>query len=179
MPRASSDTPHSQQFANLTTDSSCNDGDIACIQGSFAQCDHGAFVVQPCSTGTVLVPSSARNGQAHSHTHAARDHRCTALPLALSPGTTVTCTTPADRDARIAATGATPLSSGSSASSGATGSATSSAVSRVDKSEYPECDADSLLLGSRSQPQRCCEQHYSDFGWCCRKLYCLREQHQY
>ena len=37
---------------------------------------------------------------------------CAALPLVNSAGTSVTCTTAADRDARIAATGATAAASG-------------------------------------------------------------------
>jgi len=83
-----------QKFASLTPDSACTAGENACVQGQFAQCVNGKFVLQPCGTGTV----------------------CAALPLVNSAGTSVTCTTAADRDARIAATGA---SSGSSSSGAA------------------------------------------------------------
>ncbi|RPD63936.1 hypothetical protein L226DRAFT_520630 [Lentinus tigrinus ALCF2SS1-7] len=73
-----------QKFATLTPDSPCNAGDNACVNSEFAQCVNGKFVLQPCAGGLV----------------------CAALPLVNSPGTSVTCTTAADRDARIAATGA-------------------------------------------------------------------------
>ncbi|EJF65144.1 hypothetical protein DICSQDRAFT_98725 [Dichomitus squalens LYAD-421 SS1] len=74
-----------QKFATLTPDSPCNAGDQACVNDQFAQCVGGKFVLQPCAGGTV----------------------CAALPLVNSPGTSITCDTAADRDARIAATGAT------------------------------------------------------------------------
>ncbi|KAE9399225.1 hypothetical protein BT96DRAFT_994188 [Gymnopus androsaceus JB14] len=73
------------QFATLTTSSSCTAGQDACVNGGFAQCVNGAFVVTQCAGGEV----------------------CAALPLVNSPGTSVTCTTTADADSRIAATGAT------------------------------------------------------------------------
>ena len=44
-------------------------------------------------------------------------HRCTALPLVNSPGTSITCTTQADLDARIAATGATDAGNNDSGAS--------------------------------------------------------------
>ncbi|KAI0674970.1 hypothetical protein C8Q78DRAFT_1075320 [Trametes maxima] len=74
-----------QQFASLSASSPCTAGQNACVNGEFAQCVNGHFVLQPCAGGLV----------------------CAALPLVNSPGTSVTCTTTADRDARIAATGAT------------------------------------------------------------------------
>ncbi|TFK87032.1 hypothetical protein K466DRAFT_565634 [Polyporus arcularius HHB13444] len=73
------------KFKALTPASTCNAGDIACVNDQFAQCVGGKFVLQPCGGGTI----------------------CAALPLVNSAGTSVTCTTAADRDARIAATGAT------------------------------------------------------------------------
>ncbi|KAI0633419.1 hypothetical protein C8Q77DRAFT_787039 [Trametes polyzona] len=73
-----------QQFASLSADSPCTPGQSACVSGQFAQCVNGKFVLQPCASGLV----------------------CAALPLVNSPGTSITCTTTADRDARIAATGA-------------------------------------------------------------------------
>ena len=52
-------------------------------------------------------------------------HRCAALPLVNSPGTSITCTTQADLDARIAATGATDAGNhDAGASSVATSTAT-------------------------------------------------------
>ena len=74
------------KFAELSSTSSCSAGDVACVNGSFAQCVNGAFVLTPCNTAAGLT--------------------CAALPLVNSPGTSVTCTTEADAVARIARTGA-------------------------------------------------------------------------
>jgi len=71
-------------FASLTASSACTDGEDACVDGGFAQCVGGKFVVQSCGTLT-----------------------CAALPLVNKPGTSITCTTTSDAQARIAATGAT------------------------------------------------------------------------
>ncbi|KAF8516012.1 hypothetical protein BU17DRAFT_51227, partial [Hysterangium stoloniferum] len=49
------------------------------------QCSGGKFLLTSCAVGTI----------------------CVALPLVNKPGTSITCDTTADRDARIAATGAT------------------------------------------------------------------------
>ncbi|KIK94993.1 hypothetical protein PAXRUDRAFT_827437 [Paxillus rubicundulus Ve08.2h10] len=73
------------QFATLTSTSSCTEGENACVNGSFAQCVSGSFVIQACASTLT----------------------CAALPLVNSPGTSITCTTPSDALARIAATGAT------------------------------------------------------------------------
>ena len=56
------------------------DGQTACINGDLAQCVGGQFVTTPCSAGLT----------------------CLALPLVNKPGTSVTCDTQADADARIA-----------------------------------------------------------------------------
>ncbi|KAI0757380.1 hypothetical protein C8Q80DRAFT_97170 [Daedaleopsis nitida] len=72
------------KFKSLNENSSCQTGDDACINDKFAQCVNGKFVLTQCAGGLV----------------------CAALPLVNSPGTSITCTTAADRDARIAATGA-------------------------------------------------------------------------
>jgi len=80
------------QFASLTTSSSCTAGQNACVNGGFAQCVAGSFVVTQCAGGEV----------------------CAALPLVNSAGTSITCTTTADADSRIAATGATGGLTGSS-----------------------------------------------------------------
>ncbi|KAJ6607517.1 hypothetical protein B0H10DRAFT_2166790 [Mycena sp. CBHHK59/15] len=82
------------QFQTLTINSSCTEGEQACVGTSFAQCVSGAFVLTPCSAGTV----------------------CAALPLVNKPGTSIACDTSADVDARIAATGATGGATGSSQS---------------------------------------------------------------
>ncbi|KIJ20625.1 hypothetical protein PAXINDRAFT_165529 [Paxillus involutus ATCC 200175] len=73
------------QFATLTATSSCTEGENACVNNSFAQCVSGSFVIQACASTLA----------------------CAALPLINSPGTSITCTTPSDALARIAATGAT------------------------------------------------------------------------
>lgn len=73
------------QFATLTANSPCTDGQDACVGSSFAQCVGGKFVATPCAGGLM----------------------CAALPLVNKAGTSITCTTQADAIARIAATGAT------------------------------------------------------------------------
>jgi len=72
------------QFAQLTENSSCTDGQNACVSQKFAQCVGGKFSTTSCSGGLV----------------------CAALPLVNSPGTSVTCTTEQDAITRIANTGA-------------------------------------------------------------------------
>jgi hypothetical protein len=71
-------------FKSLTPDSACTAGQDACVNQQFAQCVSGKFVLQPCAGGTI----------------------CAALPNVNSAGTSITCTTQADLDARLAATGA-------------------------------------------------------------------------
>jgi hypothetical protein len=73
------------QFATLSASSSCTEGQNACVNGGFAQCVGGKFAITQCAATTT----------------------CAALPLVNSPGTSITCTTPADATSRIAATGAT------------------------------------------------------------------------
>ncbi|KAI0033388.1 hypothetical protein K488DRAFT_47862 [Vararia minispora EC-137] len=97
------------KFASLTANSSCNDGDQACIGGGFAQCVGGKFQVTQCSGGT----------------------QCFALPLVNKAGTSLTCDTAADAAARIAATGVSGGVDGSGSSSGSSsgsGSASSSSA---------------------------------------------------
>ncbi|KAJ7293850.1 hypothetical protein C8J57DRAFT_1112471 [Mycena rebaudengoi] len=74
-----------EEFKNLKADSPCTAGKDACVNNGFAQCVNGKFVIQPCGGGTI----------------------CAALPVTTAPGTTIACTTQADLDTRIAATGAT------------------------------------------------------------------------
>jgi hypothetical protein len=59
----------SNTFASLTPNSRCNDGEVACINESFAKCAGGKFVLTPCSQGTL----------------------CVVLPLVNKRGTSVTC----------------------------------------------------------------------------------------
>lgn len=61
------------------------EGDEACVDSGFAQCVGGKFEVSQC--GSTLI--------------------CAALPLVNKAGTSITCTTEADAEARIQATGAT------------------------------------------------------------------------
>lgn len=69
-----------KEFANLTSNSTCKDGQNACIKEQFAQCVNGKFKLFSC--GNTL--------------------KCVVLPLVLQPGTTITCSTEADRLARLA-----------------------------------------------------------------------------
>ncbi|KAI0628207.1 hypothetical protein C8Q77DRAFT_479082 [Trametes polyzona] len=102
------------KFKTLTENSPCQTGEQACVSDKFAQCVGGKFVTQACAGGTI----------------------CAALPLVNSAGTSITCTTAADRDARIAATGATAAAGGKGNTgtaaggnnAGAGGAATSSAA---------------------------------------------------
>jgi len=72
------------QFSKLTPNSPCQAGQNACVNGGFAQCVNGKFAITQCAGGL----------------------QCFALPLVNSAGTSITCTTTADKNARIAATGA-------------------------------------------------------------------------
>ncbi|KAG2075291.1 hypothetical protein BDR04DRAFT_91849 [Suillus decipiens] len=72
------------QFQSLTASSLCTSGN-ACVNGEFAQCVNGQYVLTSCGSGLI----------------------CAALPLVNSAGTSITCTTQADLNSRIAATGAT------------------------------------------------------------------------
>lgn len=71
------------KFTSLTKDSACNDGESACVEGGFAQCVGGKFTIMPCAGGT----------------------QCFALPLVNKPGTSLTCDTKSDADARITQAG--------------------------------------------------------------------------
>lgn len=54
-----------QKFQSLSTSSSCNAGEQACVQGQLAQCVDGKFVMTPCASTL----------------------QCVALPLVNKPGT--------------------------------------------------------------------------------------------
>lgn len=92
-----------KKFAGLSKSSSCTTGENACVGTDFAQCVNGKFVTTSCGSGET----------------------CAALPLVNSAGTSITCTTAADRDARIKATGA--QGGGSSAAGPSTNNAAAGA----------------------------------------------------
>jgi hypothetical protein len=54
-----------KKFQSLSTGSSCNSGEQACVQGQLAQCVNGKFVMTPCASTL----------------------QCVALPLVNKPGT--------------------------------------------------------------------------------------------
>ena|SRR5258707_11711124 len=54
-----------RKFQSLSTSSSCNTGDQACVQGQLAQCVNGKFVLSQCASTL----------------------QCVALPLVNKPGT--------------------------------------------------------------------------------------------
>ncbi|KAG1777394.1 hypothetical protein EV702DRAFT_970029 [Suillus placidus] len=91
------------QFQSLTASSPCTSGN-ACVNGEFAQCVNGQYVLTSCGSGLI----------------------CAALPLVNSAGTSITCTTQADLNSRIAATGAT--ANGTSTTSGPSNVTTSSSA---------------------------------------------------
>ena len=43
----------SAQFQSLTPNSKCSDGENACVEGKFAQCANGKFVLKECGSGLV------------------------------------------------------------------------------------------------------------------------------
>ena len=59
------------QYATLTTNSSCNNGDIACVGGQFATCVQGGYLTHACASGW----------------------SCAAIPNEWSEGTTTLCDT--------------------------------------------------------------------------------------
>ncbi|KAJ4464021.1 hypothetical protein C8J55DRAFT_443015, partial [Lentinula edodes] len=70
-------------FAAMTENSTCTTGQDACVNGAFAQCTGSTFSLTPCSAGL----------------------SCFALPLLNSNGTSISCDTEADVEARIQAAG--------------------------------------------------------------------------
>lgn len=92
------------QFSTLTADSPCTDGAQACVKGEFAQCVNGKFQLSPCSGGTM----------------------CVVLPLVNKAGTSTTCDTQADAEARFAAFGVQGITSGNGATSSPTTTSSSS-----------------------------------------------------
>ncbi|KAJ3935776.1 MAG: hypothetical protein NXY57DRAFT_865217, partial [Lentinula lateritia] len=70
-------------FAAMTENSTCTIGQDGCVNGAFAQCTDSTFSLTPCSAGL----------------------SCFALPLLNSNGTSISCDTEADVEARIQAAG--------------------------------------------------------------------------
>ena len=148
------------EFATLTANSSCTgkrtvafrypsasvlthifsvEGEDACVNGEFAQCISGAYVLQSCGSGL----------------------SCYALPLVNSVGTSITCTTESDAETRIAATGATGGVTGSNSSSAsssvavASSSATSSAAATsATASAVSAASSSNFLLANGQQAQQ-------------------------
>ncbi|KAI0747050.1 hypothetical protein C8Q80DRAFT_1106183 [Daedaleopsis nitida] len=79
------------RFKTLTADSPCTHGDTACVNDKFAGCVDTKWVLQSCAAGLI----------------------CASLPNSGALGTTLACTTAAERDSRIAATGANAANTGS------------------------------------------------------------------
>jgi hypothetical protein len=70
-----------EDFKKLTPDSSCKDGEQACVEDQFAQCVNGKFALNSCGGG---------------------ETKCVVLPLVNKPGTSITCSTEEDRLNRLA-----------------------------------------------------------------------------
>jgi len=73
-----------EQYATLTTSSTCTDGEIACVQGQFGHCYQGRYLTYSCPT----------------------DWTCQALPNEWSNGTTTTCDYGPDAQWRLSEAGA-------------------------------------------------------------------------
>lgn len=73
-----------QEYATLTVNSTCTDGDVACVQGQYARCYQSRYLTWSC-------PS---------------DWTCQALPNEWSSGTTTTCDYGPDAQSRLQEAGA-------------------------------------------------------------------------
>ncbi|KAG2142542.1 hypothetical protein BD769DRAFT_1568337 [Suillus cothurnatus] len=113
------------QFKSLTASSPCTSGN-ACVNGEFAQCVNGQYVLTSCGSGLT----------------------CAALPLVNSAGTSITCTTQADLNSRIAATGATTngtSTTGSPSNVTTTSSSALTATSTTSSESNPSSSAQTSL----------------------------------
>lgn len=70
-----------KEFAKLTSNSPCKEGENACVNDQFAQCVVGKFALNSCGGGNL---------------------KCVVLPLVNKPGTSIACSTEQDRLARLA-----------------------------------------------------------------------------
>jgi len=131
-------------FGSLSPDSSCTEGTIACVTNQFAQCVGGKFVLTPC--GGDLI--------------------CAVLPLVNSPGTSTTCTTTADRDARIEnALGNDPSSSSAAPTSTADAKASpSSTMTSASASSTSASGTDSALQSSTTLDPSVIAQGFNQNG---------------
>lgn len=61
-----------KKFQTLSTSSSCNTGEQACVQGQLAQCVDGKFVMTPCASTLqcVAVPLVNKPGTRYVYVHA-------------------------------------------------------------------------------------------------------------
>ncbi|KAH8101854.1 hypothetical protein BXZ70DRAFT_891199, partial [Cristinia sonorae] len=118
------------QFATLKASDPCAEGTQACVEQAFAQCVGGKWALTKCSGGTV----------------------CTALPLVNKPGTSITCDTQADADARIQAAGVDVSSSGndSTGNSVAPASVTPPAAASAPTAEAPASTASAPAASATS-----------------------------
>ncbi|KAI0253537.1 hypothetical protein BJV78DRAFT_1192695 [Lactifluus subvellereus] len=73
-----------RKFQSLTANSPCTNGEQACVKGQLAQCIGSKFALSSCASTL----------------------QCVALPLVNKPGTSITCDSLQDAQARIAETGA-------------------------------------------------------------------------
>ncbi|KAF9456327.1 hypothetical protein BDZ94DRAFT_1135610, partial [Collybia nuda] len=67
------------KFATLKATDSCKDGEMGCVNSSFAQCVSGKWVLTPCAAG----------------------NSCFALPLVNKVGTSLSCDSPTDAASRF------------------------------------------------------------------------------
>jgi hypothetical protein len=68
-----------EEFKSFTADQKCTNNEIACVDDKLAQCVNEKFTLTDCGPGL----------------------QCSVLPLVLKEGTTIACTTEADRQARL------------------------------------------------------------------------------
>ncbi|KAF8201394.1 hypothetical protein BJ912DRAFT_843347, partial [Pholiota molesta] len=52
------------QYATLSANASCTDGQLACITSQFAQCEAGAWVLTPCSANLTCFAVPSTSGSA-------------------------------------------------------------------------------------------------------------------
>ncbi|KAH9815824.1 hypothetical protein DFH28DRAFT_248533 [Melampsora americana] len=149
------------KYATMTMQTSCQEGDHACLQGGFAQCVAGKFVSLGCSPPTV----------------------CFELPLLLKPGSVPTCTTPEDAAARIANTGVKGGVKGAGTESSAESNSTASlatsvngtdAMANMSNGTVPETSSasdvtpttkvsvDANATQTNSHPEECADDDFSN-----------------
>ncbi|KAG2003457.1 hypothetical protein CC2G_004059 [Coprinopsis cinerea AmutBmut pab1-1] len=98
------------QYATIKATDSCRSGENACVDGGFAQCIAGKWVVQPCAGAL----------------------RCYALPLVNAPGTSNTCDTQEGAELRFKNAGVQGGTRGNGSSS--------PPAPAEDDEDIPDCD---------------------------------------